>query len=110
MNNMSPLAASDHTQAQTQSSDTAIVDDNVNVPEGDASILRDPELEGLQQASDEEKLKAIQEEFGDMASNMVDSETGVSEPERLLAEGKGSLFRWVVPPSVIFADASSERS
>lgn len=45
--------------------------------------------------SPEEKLQVISEEFGDIASTMVDAD-GVSEPERLLAESQGSLFKGVM--------------
>lgn len=42
-----------------------------------------------------EKLRVIREEFGDIASAMVDAQ-GRSEPERILAESQGSLFRGVM--------------
>ena len=37
---------------------------------------RDPKTEEWDQISDEDKLKAIQEEFGDIASLVVNRETG----------------------------------
>jgi len=45
--------------------------------------------------SAEEKLKVIQEEFGDIASKMVNAD-GVSDPERMLAESQGSLFKSIM--------------
>ena len=44
---------------------------------------------------DEEKLKAIVEEYGDMASLLEGVAGELPEPERILAESKGSLFKWV---------------
>lgn len=44
---------------------------------------------------DSEKLRVIRAEFGDIASMMV-NEDGVSEPERILAESQGSLFRGIM--------------
>jgi sterol 3beta-glucosyltransferase len=43
--------------------------------------------------SDEQKLAAVIEEFGDIASLMERDDGEGSEPERLLAESKGSLFK-----------------
>lgn len=42
-----------------------------------------------------EKLRVMREEFGDIASVMVDAQ-GRCEPERILAESQGSLFRGVM--------------
>ena len=44
--------------------------------------------------SDKEKLEAIATEFGDIAGLMEGA-----EPERMLAEGRGSLFKWVLLPT-----------
>ncbi|BEI98763.1 hypothetical protein CcaverHIS631_0310620 [Cutaneotrichosporon cavernicola] len=42
-----------------------------------------------------EKLQAIVDEFGDIADKMVDAD-GVSEPEHILAESQGTLFKGVM--------------
>ncbi|CAK9780636.1 hypothetical protein CC85DRAFT_329264 [Cutaneotrichosporon oleaginosum] len=42
-----------------------------------------------------DKLQAIIDEFGDIASKMVDAD-GQSEPERILAESQGTLFKGVM--------------
>lgn len=44
---------------------------------------------------EKEKLRVMREEFGDIASVMVDAQ-GRTEPERILAESQGSLFRGVM--------------
>ncbi|ORY35482.1 hypothetical protein BCR39DRAFT_461494 [Naematelia encephala] len=46
--------------------------------------------------SDVEKLEAIIEEFGPIDQLMVNSDGSPSEPERLLADSKGSLFKGVM--------------
>jgi sterol 3beta-glucosyltransferase len=43
--------------------------------------------------SNEEKLAAIQEEFGDIAGLMENQDGSPSEPEKLLANTHGSLFK-----------------
>lgn len=47
-----------------------------------------------ERVSDQEKVDAIVKEYGDIASLMQPPEDGSEpEPERLLAESKGSLFK-----------------
>lgn len=43
-----------------------------------------------------EKLKTIVDEFGDIASNMVNLDGTPSEPEHILAESQGTLFKGVM--------------
>lgn len=53
----------------------------------------DSNLADAEDVSDEQKLAAIVAEFGDIASLMERVGGASVEPERMLAESEGSLFK-----------------
>lgn len=56
----------------------------------------DPNHPDRDTAADEEKVRAIIQEFGDIAGLMRPREGPQPEPERMLAEATGSLFKYVL--------------
>jgi hypothetical protein len=55
--------------------------------------MQEPEqIQREKERTDEEKIAAIQEEFGDIASVMEDEDGNVS-PEVMLAESGGTMFK-----------------
>jgi sterol 3beta-glucosyltransferase len=68
----------------------------VTTPDIPASVPFDPDNKGFpnpDEPTDEQKLAAIVEEFGDIANLMESNDGSTAESERILAESKGSLFK-----------------
>lgn len=78
-----------HTPATSDQEDTLDHEDPINDIHDDKYV----DTFVHEKLTDETKLKAIIEEFGEMASVMEGVDGSPSEPEQMLAESMGSLFK-----------------
>jgi sterol 3beta-glucosyltransferase len=83
--------------SHAEESDSELSEDTLSTPSTGittpAELADQTTVLDTDEPSDEQKLAAVIEEFGDIASLMQRHDGEGSEPERLLAESKGSLFK-----------------
>ncbi|KAK4687358.1 hypothetical protein P7C73_g2755, partial [Tremellales sp. Uapishka_1] len=88
--------AQDEMDPESPLTSPELVHSDSEVTDGSRSNASTPDTEVTpHEVTDEEKLAAIIEDFGEIAGLVVDA-NGVSEPERMLAESKGSLFKGIM--------------